>query len=203
MSSDYAYSVFINCPFDDRYLLMRNAMIFTVFDCGFIPRCALESDDSGEIRLSKITHLIEVSKYGIHDISRTEIDPTSNLPRFNMALELGVFLGARAFGKANQSHKNCLILDSEPYRYQAFMSDISGQDIQAHNDSPEKLITCIRNWLNNSSGRGMIPGGSVVLRRYTEFCKQLPEMCMNIPIETNELTYNDYCMFISEWLRMN
>ena len=44
-----AENVFINYPFDDQYLNIRNAIIFAIFDCGFIPRCALEIDESGEI----------------------------------------------------------------------------------------------------------------------------------------------------------
>ena len=48
-----------------------------------------------------------------------------------MPLELGIFLGAKRFGRAEQKGKVCLILDTERYRYQQFMSDIAGQDISA------------------------------------------------------------------------
>jgi hypothetical protein len=47
--------------------------------------------------LSKIEKLIEVSKYGIHDISRTELN-AHNFPRFNMPFELGIFFGAKRHG---------------------------------------------------------------------------------------------------------
>jgi hypothetical protein len=40
------------------------ALIFAVHDCGFIARCALEIDDSGEFRLSKILKLIAQCGFG-------------------------------------------------------------------------------------------------------------------------------------------
>lgn len=107
MAGTYTNNVFRNCPFDDLYLPIRNASVFAIFDCGFVPRCALEIDDSGEVRFDKIQQLISESKFGVHDISRTEIDATTNLPRFNMSLELGVFIGAKRFGTRNQKQKNC------------------------------------------------------------------------------------------------
>src|ERR1700687_2295884 len=86
--------VFVNCPFDSDYKQQFNALIFTIYDCGFYPRCALEAVDSGQLRFQKICQLILECSYGIHDLSRIELAPSTQLPRFNMALELGLFLGA-------------------------------------------------------------------------------------------------------------
>ncbi len=116
--SHYSDNVFINCPFDEDYKPFLDAIVFTVYDCGFIVRCALEEDDASQVRIDKIYSIIEDCKYGIHDISRTELDRTSNLPRFNMPFELGVFLGTKKFGSEEQKRKKCLILDKEQYRYQ-------------------------------------------------------------------------------------
>lgn len=85
--------VFINCPFDPSYKPIFDAIIFAIFDLGFAPRCALEIDDASEYRLEKIFDPIECSRYGIHDISSVAIDENTGLPRFNMPLELGLFLG--------------------------------------------------------------------------------------------------------------
>lgn len=200
MARKSAGNVFLNCPFDDEYIEIRNALIFAVFDCGFIPRCALEDDDSGEVRFDKIQKIISECRFGIHDISRTELDGVMDLPRFNMPLELGVFIGAKRYGDKTQKVKKSIILDCEPYRYRAFISDISGQDIQSHNNDPEQAITRIRNWLNTSSGRRTIPGGRAIVQRWRQFENDLPDMCARIPIEIDELMYNDYAMFISEWL---
>ena len=173
-------------------------MVFSVFDCGFVPRCALEIDNSGEVRFDRIQRLIYESKFGIHDISRTELDLATNLPRFNMPLELGVFIGAKRYSSVKQKHKNCLILDIEQYRYQAFISDIAGHDIRAHSNQPDQIISHVRNWLNSASGRKTIPGGREIQRRFTLFESDLPDMCEAISIELDELTYNDYSNLVSE-----
>jgi hypothetical protein len=201
--NNYASNVFINCPFDEEYIELRNAIIFTVFHCSFIPRCALEEEDSGVVRFEKIQNIISECKYGIHDISRTQLDEDSELPRFNMPLELGVFLAAKRFGQEKQKDKKCLILDIEQYRFQLFISDIAGHDIYAHSNDPEEAIKCVRNWLNAASGRRTIPGGREILRQYQQFETNLPEMCQAVPIEVDELTYNDYTGFIEEWLKEN
>ncbi len=82
--------VFINCPFDDGYRPLFNALVFVIYDLGFVARCAREADDSGEVRLAKIERIIEQCKYGIHDISEVSLDVVNHLPRFNMPLELGI-----------------------------------------------------------------------------------------------------------------
>ena len=174
-SIHYNDNVFVNCPFDANYKPLFDAMVFAVYDCGFIARCALEEDDASEVRIDNIYNIIADCRYGIHDISRTELDRDSNLPRFNMPLELGVFLGAKKFGIEEQKTKKCLVLDREQYRYQQFISDIAGQDIQAHNDSSKKVIMHVRNWLRNASRRETIPGGSIIWRRYQEFRRDLPQ----------------------------
>ncbi|MEK6375316.1 MAG: hypothetical protein AABO58_21790 [Acidobacteriota bacterium] len=89
-----------NCPLDDVYRQLFEAVVFAVHDCGYIARCALEVDDASEVRIEKIAKIIASCKFGIHDISRTELDAGTDLPRFNMPLELGLFLGAKRFGRA-------------------------------------------------------------------------------------------------------
>jgi hypothetical protein len=62
------------------------------------------------VRIGKIARIIRECQWGIHDISRTEPNP-SGLPRFNMPLERGIFLGARWFRDRPQKRKSCLIRD--------------------------------------------------------------------------------------------
>ena len=57
--------VFINCPFDDSYRPLLQAIAFAVRSCGYYPRCALEEIDSGEARLDKIFRLIDLCQLGI------------------------------------------------------------------------------------------------------------------------------------------
>lgn len=199
--TDYTDNVFINCPFDDEYKPLFHAILFAVFDCGFRPRCTKEIANATKIRFESITTIIQNSKYGLHDISRTELDPNFGLPRFNMPLELGLFLGAHRFGDTNQKSKSCLILDKEKYRYQKFLSDIAGQDPDAHDNDLGKVIKTVRDWLATSSGRKTIPGGKEILRRYQMFMSELPELCVELKWDPQELTYNDLTHLMSSWLK--
>ena len=40
-------------------------------------------------------------------------------------------MGAKRFGRPRQREKRLLIFDTEPYRYQKFISDLAGMDIHA------------------------------------------------------------------------
>ena len=131
--------VFINCPFSSDYQVNFQAIVFTVVRSGFKPRCALETDDGGEIRLDKICKIIFECPYSVHDISKTEPDSRSKLPRFNMPFELGLYLGAKRFGGAAHRSKRTLIFDRDLYRYQTYISDIAGQDIHSHKQQPGRL----------------------------------------------------------------
>jgi len=201
--NDYSQRVFINCPFDSEYKPLFEAIVFAVLSCGFRPRCALEIDDSSEVRIDRIFKIIAECKYGIHDISRTQVTSASGLPRFNMPLELGMFLAAKRFGTGKQRRKVCLVLDTMPYRYQQFISDIAGQDIQVHNNSAREAITVVRNWLRNASRSTILPGGMEIYRRFQLFEQKLPALCVELKVQRNELTFNDSVWIISNWLRDN
>ncbi len=193
-------SVFINYPFDSAYRPFFRAIVFTVYDCGFVPRCALEIQDASQTRIEKIFRIISECRYGIHDICRTDPDPATNLPRFNMPLELGIFLGAKHFGDKDQSLKVCLILDRDKYRYQAFISDIAGQDITAHDDHENELVRVVRDFLRNASRRKTIPGHLEILTRYDQFKGELPAICAKLGHDPDTINYNDYSTIASEWL---
>jgi hypothetical protein len=198
----YNDNVFINCPFDITYKLLFDAIVFGVYDCGFVARCALEEDDGSQIRVQKIFEIISKCRLALHDLSRIELDTDTKLPRFNMPLELGVFLGAKHYGNNQQKRKVCLILDSEKYRYQKFISDIAGQDIQAHENDPKAAIRIVRNWLRSYS-QTSIPSGSVIWNRYQTFRADLPQLCAELKLDINELIYNDYTLLVSKWLKIN
>src|SRR5437868_12883314 len=113
---DYGRSVFINCPFDPLYQPLFRALVFVIEDCGYVARCALEVEDSGEVRVNKIIKIIKGCALGIHDISRTESNE-EGLPRFNMPFELGLFIGCAVYGVGAFKNKKALILDRERYRF--------------------------------------------------------------------------------------
>lgn len=199
----YEDSVFINVPFDKKYARLGDAIIFAVYDCGFACRSALQVDDGGQARVDKILDIIEQSKFGIHDISRAGIDRHTGLARFNMPLELGFFLGAKRYGNERDREKRCLILDRSPYRYRSFCSDISGQDIRVHNDSPRDAIRAVRDWLSSQRADVVIPGGKAIFDRYQEFRLQLREQAHEINLDDRELTFNDYTWLVVGWLADN
>jgi hypothetical protein len=200
-SADYGKSVFINCPFDDNYLPLFRALIFAVFECGLMPRCAQEVYDAGEVRIEKIARIIKDCRWGIHDISRTDLN-ASGLPRFNMPLELGLFLGAKRFGAGLHSRKSCLVLDRDRYRYQEFISDIAGQDIAAHANDPAAAIKAVRDWLSIAkAGIRRPPGGAAIAARYSRFADELPRICADAELEVSELTFVEYADMASTWLR--
>jgi hypothetical protein len=136
VARSFARNVFINCAFDARFQPIFHAMVFAVIRSGFRARCALETEDGAENRFTKIQNIVEECRYGIHDLLRTESDGNPPLPRFNMPLELGLFIGAKRLGDEEQGRKRILILDTEQYRYHRFISDIAGQDIRAHGSDP-------------------------------------------------------------------
>lgn len=200
----YARQIFVNCPFDAEYRPLFDAIVFIIHDCGFVARSALEVTDTSQVRIEKITGMIESCGLGLHDISRTELDSSTGLPRFNMPLELGLFLGAKRFGMGRQQAKNCLVMDVERYRYQKFISDIAGQDIATHGGKPAKAIRIVRDWLSDAAGKAAkLPGGTVVATRYDEFRRELPVACESIGVVPDELTFNEYVLQVEEWLTAN
>lgn len=192
--------VFINCPFDAEFDRLRNAIVFAIYDCGLRPRCALESANGHDYRFEKIKNIIRESKFGIHDISRTELDAVHGLPRFNMPLELGLFIGAMSYGSSRIKNKSLLILDKEQYRYQQYISDIAGQDIRAHNNCERTVIKCVRDWLHSESkGTAQLPGGAYIANRYAQFTTELPALCAKVRCSPDELIFIDYGNLASEW----
>ena len=200
----YERSVFINCPFSSDYQPIFRAILFVVYTCGFRPRCALELSDSIENRLSKIEKIIAESRLGIHDISFTNIDQKTKLPRFNMPFETGMFFAAKRFGAGQQKRKVALVLDEKGYRYRNSLSDISGQDISIHKGIAKTAIRQIRDWLDTcQGGKYSLPGGDHINRQYQKFCRNLPAASEQLKLRESDLTYADICRAIEAWLKDN
>lgn len=199
-ADEYDRNVFINCPFDDDYAPLFEAIVFAINDAGFRPKCARERLDSSQIRLQKIIELISASRYSIHDLSRTALDATNALPRFNMPLELGIDLGCKAF-KPECADKSLLIFDSEQYRFQKFVSDLGGQDIHQHGNSAKAAVTRVRDWLRAESDKTDMPGGTAIYARYEQFRANLPAICSELKLDLAQLTFADLSYTIARWLK--
>ena len=164
-------AVFINCPFDREYQPLLRAICDTVMSCGFEPRCALDSLDSGAFRFAKILDLMCECDFAVHDISRIELDEKSGLPRFNMPLELGADLGLRLKGGGVHPRRRSLILDSTKHRYDVTLSDLAGIDLVSHEQTEAGAIRAVRNWLNGHRIQGSkpLPGARALIEDYQAF----------------------------------
>jgi hypothetical protein len=198
--ADTTLDVFINCPFDSDYKPVFNAIVYTVVRSGYRARCALETDDAGENRLTKIIKIISECRYGVHDISRTEVDGEPPLPRFNMPLELGLWLGAHHLGREDQSGKQCIVFDRQKYRYSRFISDISGQDIHSHEGEIAQLITELAAWLRHLPGGLHAGGGQAILREYQAFSDLLPILSIQKNMTPDELLFADFNLMAAEYV---
>lgn len=156
-------------------------------------------DDASETRIDKLYAIISDCRFGIHDLSRTELDQANGLPRFNMPLELGIFLGAKQFGDETQRQKRCLMLDLEPYRYQRFISDLAGADIRDHGGLPGRAMQRARDWLATVSRR-KLPGPVLIQNAYERFVADKPAATANLGLDEHDLAYTDYERLVVAWL---
>jgi hypothetical protein len=165
----FATNVFINCPFDPDYRQLQKAIIFTVLYLGFDPQISINRSSSDQ-RIREIMRLISISKYSIHDISRSEPLKSGDAPRFNMPYEMGIDIGCATYGNDEQKEKRCLILEKVKNRYDIVISDISGQDIKEHNNSPQKIIAKVLEWFvaNDDLNLDPIPSASSLWRKFQE-----------------------------------
>jgi hypothetical protein len=202
-SVPYDRQVFLNCPFDDEYYPLLRAAVFTIHACEFTARIALENTGSESVRLERLVQLIRECRLGIHDLSRVRLPSPTDLPRFNMPFECGVFFGAHRFGSGAQSRKRFLLLDKEPYQYQKTMSDAAGLDPRVHGNDPEKLITCIRDFLADGLDPKPI-GPTMIGALYSEFQLALPGIASKAHLTLADIeplsSFNDWYLLAIRWL---
>lgn len=198
-SKPFDYNVFINCPYDRPYEALFDAMVFAIYDCGFLPRAALEVEDATTDRVEKIIGLIRRCKYAISDLSRIEVDPRTKLPRFNMAFELGLILGIAASVPRGRRPVT-LILEKRKGQYQKFVSDLAGREAKPHGNKAKTAVARVRNWLRSGPAGELIPGGDHIWKRYREFQKELPRICRELRLTPKKLTFHDYTVVVEEWL---
>jgi hypothetical protein len=197
-------NVFINCPFDKFYTPLLKPLLFTVLYFDLQPLIS-ETKSSGQVRVEQIKKLIFNSKYSIHDISRSEALQANDLPRFNMPFEMGLDLGCQAFGKGKRVFKKSLVLEKTKYHYLKVISDISGQDIESHNDNPEELIRKVRNWfaavLNNHQ-----PSPTLIWDDYNKFLIDITEMLKKDAFSDDDiesLPFSNFILLARRWIRLH
>lgn len=149
--------------------------------------------------------IISECKYSIHDLSHTELDVATGLPRFNMPFELGLDFGCKRFGNSNQNGKISLVLDIEEHRYEAFISDVKGQDITARGNTVLEVIEVVRDWLRNELDPRVviIPSGENIHKRYLDFQLALPTICARLRWNPNNLKFADFSFAVATWIEAN
>lgn len=160
--------VFVNCPLDEGYEPILQAVLFSIVFLGQKPRISTERNDSAESRLTKILELIEGSKFSIHDLSRSQAAKKGEHYRLNMPFELGIDYACRRYFGRGREAKKILVLEEKRYRHQIALSDLAGCDVEAHAGSFEKAVRKVRNWLVSEAGI-QAPGAARILDAYADF----------------------------------
>ena len=166
--NDFDRNVFVNCPFDEDYDHILQAVLFCLVRFGLKPRIATERSDAGEPRINKILDLIQSSRYSIHDLCRCQARNEGEYYRLNMPFELGLDFGCRRYGGGRLATKVILVLEEQRYRYQAAISDLAGSDIEAHHGDYQLAVRKVRNWLAGMPNFEAI-GAARVLADYEDF----------------------------------
>jgi hypothetical protein len=155
-------SVFINCPYDEAYRPIFDAIVFATVCCGFLPRCAVETGCTAVPRMDRITKAILSSKYSIHDVCRCRGEGDANLARFNMPLELGVAMAQR-FGPNEDGGHDWLLLVPRGSPYVQFLSDLAGFDPKQNDGTTETIVPAVMSWLATRPDAVRVPTPSKVL----------------------------------------
>lgn len=161
-------NVFVNCPFDKEHRALLRPQLFCILALGFEPRIALERADGAEVRVEKIIGLINESKFGIHDLSRLKAKKAREYFRLNMPFELGIDYACRLYRDGEFADKRILILEDKAHELKKALSDLSGSDVEAHNNEPVKICKIVRDWLAQSMGAPPAPP-SDLWARFNEF----------------------------------
>lgn len=201
--TDRAINVFVNCPFDNDYKPCFEALIFTVMASGFQARCALEDNNSGDIRFDKLCRLIGEFDKSVHDLSRVELNP-SGLPRFNMPFEYGLYLGAHRFGGKRHKTKAALAMVAVPYTLPIYLSDAAGSDPAAHGGDPTEVIRIVRRFLHARPDGSQLPGAASIRDAFARFKSDVPKLAADLSIAADEIDplrdYRDYVALLRAFL---
>jgi hypothetical protein len=200
---DFGRNVFINCPCDERYVPLLQALLFTIVHLGYTPRIALERSDSGEIRLQKISDLIRRSRFSIHDLSRTQAAEPGEFYRMNMPFEFGVDYGCRLFGQSGLRRKRCLVLSGHPFDHVRALSDASGIDVKHHNHEPLELMRQVRNWFVETAEAREVPSASTIWRGFIDFMLDFNGRRVAdgySPEDLNTMPVREFVGFIARWV---
>ena len=122
-----------------------------------------------------------------------------------MPLELGIDLGCKRYGTGYLQEKVILVLDFEPYRFQRFISDIAGQDIETHENNPRQAVKAVRDWLRLELDPKLFKtsGARTIHVRYEAFQSILPTICAKLNWDIDSLPFADFSWAVYDWISSN
>jgi hypothetical protein len=170
--------VFINCPFDDEYYPLLRSILFTCCKFNLHPQIS-ETLNAVKSRIATIQEMMQNSKYSIHNLSRNRSKSKDEFARFNMPFELGMDY---ILTKQNPL-KAMIIFDKNPHDYDKFLSDLSGSDIQTHNNDITLIVKAIRNWLIKYFPEG--PSYSEIIDQFNLFESDFIEKMITLKLDIN------------------
>ena len=118
-----------------------------------------------------------------------------------MPFECGIDFGIKLSNPQKYQNKKFLILEKEQYRYQRVISDISGNDIKAHKNNPEKIIKVVRDWFKPTNND--IPRHKEMWLAFNEFEFDYEDILKEEgynPKDIYELTFSDVIEYMTNWI---
>ena len=168
-------AVFINCPYDNEYRDIFEALIFAVIVCGFIPTSAKTPIEGGLSRIDRIFKCLDHSGFSFHDLSRCKGEGDDNLARFNMPLELGIAMGQKIYAENNDKpgHDWCLLVRKDS-NYKRVVSDLAGYDPREYEGEISGAIQAVMVWLSvQQNARPDMPPPRLVMDVMDDYLKMV------------------------------
>jgi hypothetical protein len=123
--------VFINCPFDELYEPLFDALVFVAVAYNFAPTTSSADGDPGIARIERLRQQLRDTPYSLHDLSRCTGEGEMNTVRMNMPFELGMAIMRQHLGDAvgELSTHHWAAFVPEGHLADAFISDLAGFDL--------------------------------------------------------------------------
>ena len=93
----------------------------------------------------------------------------------------------------------------EPYRLPAYLSDLGGNDPDAHHGKPHNVIGIVRDYLHKSPRGRLLPGRTKFVSAFQAFRGALPDIARAIRHRADEIggitNYRTFIWCVAEFLR--
>jgi len=120
-----------------------------------------------------------------------------------MPFEFGIDYGFCVFCN---KEKKMLILEKNHYDYQKSISDLSGVDTKYHNNEPEDIVACIRNWIIEAKMKDTADSPTKIWYRFTDFTSYFYDMRKAAGFsdkDLNDMPICEYINSIQKWVESN